>query len=166
MAGNHPNVDGVRFATLARFPGYCFGDDGSIWSSRVKGHAGKRGPWKQLKARFDTKGYRHVTLIDSGGTAVHQAASRLTLEAFHGPAPTAGSTASHLDNDPSNGRLDNLAWRTLQTARLPTASPEIVQAIRAEYAADARWGRLTRLANKYGMTPSQIRRIATQDRTS
>jgi hypothetical protein len=33
------------------------------------------------------------------------------LEAFVGPCPS-GQEAAHLDGDPANNRLDNLAWKT------------------------------------------------------
>lgn len=172
MADSQPNVDGVCFATIARFPGYCFGDDGSIWSSRVKGRAGMRGPWRSLKIRLTTEGYRHVTVIDADGRRVGVTAHRLTLEAFHGPAPSDRAIARHLDGDPGNNRLANLAWGThsenaydaiqhgtLRPSGKRVLSPETVRAIRSEYEADTSWGRVMRLARKYGISHSQVKRI-------
>lgn len=42
---------------------------------------------------------------------VRHAIHRLVLLTFRGPCPV-GHSASHLDGDPSNNRLENLAWET------------------------------------------------------
>lgn len=172
MADHQPTDDGTRYATIARFSGYCFGDDGSIWSRRVKGHAGHRGPWKRLNPVPDIDGYRRITLIGEGGRRVCSSVHALILEAFRGVRPADRPVARHLDGDPANNRLDNLAWGThsenladalahgtLRPSGKPALTDEQVREIRREYAADDRWGKVMRLARKYGVSHTQIKRI-------
>lgn len=99
---------------------------------------------------------------------VHQ----LVLEAFVGPA-RAGQVCRHLDGNPANNRLENLAWGTmaensqdtirhgrvrrgseLHNARL---TADQVKAIRA----DARMQSV--IANEYGVDQSHISRIKSGD---
>ncbi|TXH10486.1 MAG: hypothetical protein E6R04_05275 [Spirochaetes bacterium] len=66
---------------------------------------------QQIRAQKETgKGYRSVTLIRDAKLrtfTVH----RLVLEAFVGPRPE-GNECRHLDGNPSNNNLGNLAWGT------------------------------------------------------
>lgn len=106
----------VEYAYIERFPGYRFGDDGTVWSrlqryGRGKIRVGDR--WKQMKPGRTTTGYFHITLRDVDGNRhkcipVH----RLILEAFRGPCPP-GMEARHFpDATRTNNRLENLAWGT------------------------------------------------------
>jgi hypothetical protein len=57
MNTRFPYVEGVVFKDILDYPGYCVGDDGSVWSSKLAGYikhekeanATKNGPWQQLK---------------------------------------------------------------------------------------------------------------------
>lgn len=55
-------------------------------------------------------GYLYVNLA-RGGARRTRHVHRLVLEAFVGPCP-AGCETRHLDGDPANNRLENLAWGT------------------------------------------------------
>lgn len=55
-------------------------------------------------------GYRRVMLSGSGRRAAHNV-HRLVLGAFVGPCP-GGMQCAHLDGDPANNNLENLAWVT------------------------------------------------------
>ena len=81
----------------------------SLWRDRRMGSVGKDQAMI-LKTFSAGIGYRRVRLYDRGRqrtVGVHL----LALEAFVGPAPN-GAEASHLDGDPANNRLDNLAWES------------------------------------------------------
>lgn len=54
-------------------------------------------------------GYLRIGLREDGRKRLHQV-HRLVLEAFIGPPPFAGAQAAHLDNNPQNNDVRNLAW--------------------------------------------------------
>lgn len=97
---------------------------------------------------------------------------RLVLEAFVGPAPTSRHVVAHWDGDPLNNHYSNLRWATHaengadkkrhgshrgernSTAKL---TPTDVLAIRAQYPSVRKIrGGVSRLAEKYGVTPTTI----------
>lgn len=96
---------GVKYSEVVGEPGYRVGDDGSAWSLWLPG--GKMGAsWHRLNPGTNSEGYRHIRLRLSGKQRkIHQ----LILEAFVGPCPP-GMECRHLDGNPANNRLDNLAW--------------------------------------------------------
>jgi hypothetical protein len=98
----------VRYLLLWGFSGYSIGDDGSIWSQLYPSGKGRwrRGEWKRLKPYPHRNG---SLLIQLGARKYY--VHRLVLEAFVGPCPD-GMECRHLDGNPSNNRLDNLAWGT------------------------------------------------------
>jgi hypothetical protein len=90
----------VEYRTIARFPGYRFGDDGTAWMM-------KRGEWSLRKRHHLNKGYA-VVAVAGQARLLH----RLILEAFHGSCPN-GMVARHFpDRDKGNCRADNLSWGT------------------------------------------------------
>lgn len=96
----------MRYRLVAEDPGYRVGTDGSVWS-RIEFRRGpvvRYGDWKRLKPTPNRDGYLFVK-IRGRNRRVH----RLVLEAFVGPCPP-GMECRHLDDDPRNNRLDNLAW--------------------------------------------------------
>lgn len=108
----------VTYATIARYVGYRFGDDGSIQTcmERVKG--GRRGqkaptgPWRSKKPGRDVSGHFHVTLRNRDTRKLDQLkVHRLILEAFVGPCP-AGMMCCHNNGNPADNRLCNLRWDT------------------------------------------------------
>src|SRR5262245_53561754 len=87
MSGIYPTVAGVEFRDVVGYPGYCVGDDGSAWSSWIRGNnARPGGPWKQLSPRPAANGYHYVGLYRDGRQWRVQL-HRLILEAFAGPCP-------------------------------------------------------------------------------
>lgn len=83
--------------------GYLVSSFGRVWSTktsrmRAPGATGRR------------RDYLFVPLVDAG-VRVNRYVHRLVLEAFVGPCP-AGHQCAHLDGDPSNNRVANLAWVT------------------------------------------------------
>jgi hypothetical protein len=66
---------------------------------------------KPNKAYQARRGYDSVTLHDRDGSGRGYFVHRLVLLAFVGD-PEPGQECRHLDGDPGNNRLDNLAWST------------------------------------------------------
>lgn len=95
-----------------RLPGYCFGDDGTPWSSRITGTVPGgglprfRSEWRPLKVRVSRNGYARVKVAGK-----EEFLHRLILEAFVGPCPD-GMVTCHGDGNRLNNRLDNLRWDT------------------------------------------------------
>lgn len=104
----------VRYAEIARFPGYRFCSDGSVWSKRKPGAISLpsvlRDDWRPMRSWPDRLGYLIITLRQNGvraRTGVHL----LVLEAFKGARP-AGMDGCHNNGNPSDARLSNLRWDT------------------------------------------------------
>lgn len=89
----------LQFAYLKRFPNCRFGNDGSFWKM-------KNGQWGEIKQKTPTK-YRRV-VIQGQSYALH----RLIAEAFYGKRSDHVFMVRHLDDDPTNNALWNLAWGT------------------------------------------------------
>jgi hypothetical protein len=106
--------DQVEYRDVPGFPGYRVGDDGSVWTRKIKGGndraAGKLGPWRLMRIHL-VKGYPCVNL-DRNGKTYSRCVHRLVLSAFIGPRPE-GMEARHWpDQTKTNCRLDNLRWDT------------------------------------------------------
>jgi hypothetical protein len=98
----------VEYRTIADFPGYRVGDDGSLWS--IFGVRGKLVPWHQLRARTKRNGYFRIVLHINKkpiGIDVH----RFVLRAFRGECPD-GMEACHGNGNREDNRLVNLRWDT------------------------------------------------------
>jgi hypothetical protein len=63
-----------------------------------------------LKPYIDKRGYCSVS-IRRHGIRKNRTIHRIVLEVFIGECPE-GMTASHLDGDPTNNRIENLSWET------------------------------------------------------
>ena len=152
------------FRAIPGFEHYFISDEGvlvSDWTGRPKVMKTflKRGTYPEVKLRKNC-GYIHKT--------IHQA----VLEAFVGPKPEK-MEARHLDGNPLNNRLDNLAWGTriennndqIRHGTAYVAQGELhgkavltekdVLDIRASEAAGSA------LARKYGVSHTQIIRVRT-----
>jgi HNH endonuclease len=165
----------VEWKQIERFEGYRFGSDGRIqtrWGSARGGtHAAKHRTltdnWFDVKAHVTRTGYRRVNILE--GTKARRAqVHRLILEAFVGECPP-GMECRHLDSNPLNNRLSNLAWGTPRENSLdqvrngshPTAklTEDDVRSIRAEY---VKRKNSAMLAKKHNLCISAIQRIVTR----
>lgn len=104
------------FRTIERYPGYRFGEDGSIWTSLRRNGSFAYAPsdrWRKMVPSKNAAGYLIVNLRCNDGT-IHRCLGvhRLILEAFKGPCPD-GCEARHFpDGDRTNNRITNLIWGT------------------------------------------------------
>jgi hypothetical protein len=158
----------VEYRPIPNFPGYCVGDDGSVWSCKTGGDTNRRGPWRQLKTRANKHG-GHLQIVLMPGRVmryVHQ----LVLELFVGPRPE-GMEARHFpDNNPANNRSSNLSWATPLTNQRDRQAnktdtkgsrhgkakltEEIVRKIRSEYVRYKVTSKM--LGKKYGVAHSTV----------
>lgn len=81
-------------------PGYFVGDDGSVWTRKLKGGSdrtpGRRGDIKPMTLNTNTSGYWQVNL-DVDGRNCSRVVHQLVLEAFVGPMPE-GQEGCHYPN--------------------------------------------------------------------
>ena len=104
------------------FLGYSASECGRVFSNRkrykLKGsHGGTKARidpsyQKELRQITVEKGYLQVSIQTGKGIrpiGVH----RIVMDAFEGP-PQPGHQVRHLDNNPSNNRISNLAYGTVQ----------------------------------------------------
>lgn len=109
-----PNVE---YRSIAGFTAYRVGDDGSVWSMwKLVGARGTRhrvlsSNWRKLKAN-QTSGYPRVSLIGDDGKRRDRDVHILVLTTFVGTRPERGMQARHLDDVPTNNKLENLCWGT------------------------------------------------------
>ena len=114
MATAYPNAPGVQFKDIPDHPGYCVGDDGSVWSSKRPARGlGSSGwsignPWRQLMPMINKDGYLFVSLSNQKHYMVH----RLVLISFVGPCPDKHECCHFPNRDRSDNRLCNLRWGT------------------------------------------------------
>lgn len=161
----------VTWRPVPGHDGYEVSDDGQVRSYRTRpGHPSNT---PRLMAPQVTKGYRFVKLGRGYQGRVHN----LMLMAFVGPRPTPEHQGRHLDGNPLNNTLVNLAWGTPAEnyndrrahgtdntgerhgrARLTDA---IVREARAAY---DRGGRAADLAAQYGV-PASTMQAAVRRRT-
>jgi hypothetical protein len=113
----------VIYKTIERFPGYRFGDDGSVWSQwhclpRVGGRFQRGrviGDWQPLLQSIHktNRGSSYLSVsINDGIKPRKYLVHALILEAFYGPRPTPKSDCCHDNGNGHDNRLDNLRWDT------------------------------------------------------
>lgn len=107
----------TEYRDIDGFPGYKVGSDGSIWS--LGGQGRKRNKfWRQMKCMTGSGGYRAASLRPDGqrkrgGKVERLRVHTFVLLVFRGPPPESGMLCRHLDGDPANNHLSNLAWGTM-----------------------------------------------------
>lgn len=108
----------VEYRPIPGFHGYEVGDDGSVWSYRIRNGGVRNTPNKlrqytergQRGPRYFRAPYKRVSLtVNRRQVLIH--VHKLVLLAFRGPCPS-GMESRHLDSNPSNNRLANLVWGT------------------------------------------------------
>lgn len=114
---SNSSVLSVSYKSLTEFgffPYYRVGNDGTVWSCRVKGNIKiSIGPWWQLRSgKCGKLGYRSVVLFsDSYPKGRSYLVHHLVLRAFVGERPP-GLECRHLDGNPQNNQVSNLCWGT------------------------------------------------------
>ncbi len=152
----------IRYKTLTRFPGYRFGDDGTVWSHKRGGEWRKIKPVKQhgTSRKNGTRSLKSMSVELSGPGMIR--VHRLILEAFVGPRP-GGLECCHWDGNPENNRLDNLRWDTpksnaLDSIRHGTTATKLTESqvveIREKYASGD--VKQVELAGMYGVSRVNI----------
>mgnify|MGYP001586362219 FL=1 len=115
MRGDHKYVIDEKMCykslDFLGFPDYRVGDDGSVWTRKIRRMVTRTGPWRRMKTCPNYKGYLLVRLCNLDKQKVYQV-HRLVLLAFVGPCPQS-MLARHFPNqDPQDNRLENLSWST------------------------------------------------------
>lgn len=176
MAGFQSNApwddsqQGTEYRSLADYPGYWFGSDGSIW------HLKSSGRWYLLKPKVHTAGYVCV-ILRCNGRSYPRTVHRLILEAFVGPRPSA-MVCCHQNGDKHDNRIENLRWDTKQqnaedsrrhgtlcrgeTVGTAKLTPEKVAEIRRLYVTGQY--RYVDLAKAFAVSKGQISRIVNSRR--
>jgi hypothetical protein len=114
--------------------------------------------------------YYYITLVRADGVRVTRRLHLLVLETFVGRRPD-GHHGAHLDDDPSNNALDNLAWVTAlanqkmrkRCGRRPGSrnmSPDVVRSIRQRHAAGGESYRM--LSKSTGLSQKTIYDVVTR----
>lgn len=161
----------ISFCFINDFPTYGVASNGVVWSFR-------NGTWNQLKPTIDRDGYGCVDLYKNGKVHDRQV-HRLVLETFIGPCPD-GMVCRHLDGNPRNNNLGNLAWGTHAENKADSIkhgtsarqfgenngcaklTKELVLAIREEYL--NKLSSQQQLADKYKMSRASIGLIINRKR--
>lgn len=104
----------MTHASIPGFPAYRVYDPGFVetrWRTGpyYNGFVTKD-VWRRLKHNERPDGYHGINLRDGHGGSRRTFVHILVAEAFHGPKPFAGAVVRHLDGNPSNNCVANLAW--------------------------------------------------------
>lgn len=106
---DHPEI---LYREVPGFPGYRVGDDGSVWTQWQRGRWFKRlADWRQMKTPPDNHGYPQINLRDANRRKRHFRLHMLVMLAFRGLTPP-DLEIRHLNCDPLDNRLENLAFGT------------------------------------------------------
>lgn len=157
------------------FPAYRIYRDGNLetrWRSGMF-YSGfeVEDQWRTPKLSRHERGYLNVSLRDGHGGKRRTHIHVLVAEVFIGPKPFPKAVVRHLDNDPTNNHVSNLAWGTYKDneddkiahgtwntrnggARL---TPEQVQDVRLRCEAGHRH---QDIANDFGVSRPTVTRIA------
>ena len=100
----------LKFEPVPGFPDYMVSTTGEVWSRKPL-RLGSPPAWHQLKPTPDTGGYPKV-LLYRDGKRPNVRVAKLVAIAFLGSRPFPGATIRHLDGDPGNSDVHNLAWDT------------------------------------------------------
>jgi hypothetical protein len=99
-----------RHASVLGFLDYVVTITGEVWSRKPL-RPGYPPTWHRLKPTPDTGGHPKV-LLYRDGKRPNVRVDKLVAIAFLGPRPFSGAKLRHLDGDPANCDVHNLAWST------------------------------------------------------
>lgn len=156
------------------------GDDGSVWTPRMRGPATDPprlyDHWirKKLSVLKVVRNGREFKRLNVGIGDTTRYVHALVLEAFVGPCPD-GMECCHNDGDATNNKLTNLRWDTPKANsedarkhgtmaigsrnRQSVYTEEFVAQIRAEAATLRPYGRIKVISRKYGLPYSSMKKI-------
>ena len=117
------------------------------------GDVRRRGGSVTLKPTISSNGDRKVMLF-ADGVLRHKLISDIVLEAFVGPRPR-GCECWHLNDDPGDNRLSNLAWSPPRAEHTRSVSPETPNQRKRFRCTDAEVAEVERLLGQ-GMTGAEI----------
>lgn len=102
----------VEYRNIPGAPHYRVSNDGRVQSCRVRGRYvwTYTNQWRNMNLYPDKRG-RCSVILHIAKKPVNYFVHRLVLEAFVGPCPP-GMECRHLDGDPTNNHISNLAWGT------------------------------------------------------
>lgn len=104
------------FKIIMDFPAYRISNMGRIQSRWKRGSFYSefkiKDVWKDLPTHANSKGYLQVHLCDGYGKIKTVRIHKLVAELFLGEMPEGKQLIRHLDNDPSNNCVTNLAYGT------------------------------------------------------
>lgn len=161
-------------ATWKSIPGFAglyeISDGGAVRSLDRYANGMRKG--RVLKQSIKAKGYRQVTLCREDGTRASFFVHRLVAQAFIGPCAF-GEVVRHLDDQPSNNRLINIAYGThlhnaqdkkrlgTQTKGERHSMAKLTESeVRFILVQDlSRFGSTAKLARQFGVTPSHVAAI-------
>ncbi len=106
---------GLVWEEIPGFPNYRIGEDGTFWSNKKPGKStvnltNPSPRWRRKKTSVTNGGYYSVYVKICGKKQMWPI-HRVLLAAFVGPCPE-GMECRHLDGNPKNNSLSNLAWGT------------------------------------------------------
>lgn len=101
---------------VANFPAYRISDNGTLescwaWGAYYPGMESKP-RWQRIPLKPNEDGYIPINLCDIGGRRRRTHLHRLLAETFVSPSPFPKACVRHLDGNPYNNAIDNLAWGT------------------------------------------------------
>jgi len=147
------------------FPGYRIGRDGSVWRT-IRDRRSPHFPLRRL-AHINVRDYPKVNLYLGARRRVKMLyVHRLLMMVWGPPQPRWAQCIRHVDGNPANCDLDNLAWATfaeneadkaVHGTRRARLSPDQVRAIRARYAAG---DNMSAVAREHGVAQQTASDIA------
>ena len=111
---NELEFDGVRIREIPDYNGYWAGENGSIWSEKIKGSRSpddKADELRRMTPWADKFGRLYVKLRGISGKRKNVAVAHCVLFAFIGPKP-ANQECCHENDNREDNRLVNLRWDT------------------------------------------------------
>jgi len=95
---------------ITDFPGYFITRTGEVWSERRNGRCPCTGPLRRVRPKTSGTWYRYPRVVlYKNSKRCTKNVHRLLAETFI-PKPPGATLVRHLDDDPTNNDLTNLAW--------------------------------------------------------